>query len=126
MVTFFTGLLFSQDSFGGGGFTEQGNKLSEALYDELMKTRVCSDVRMCRNALQMYRADGKRIHMNMYGQTDTLLASKVAIFYIEKGMKITGGMPITFKVFPAPKEHYLGLKSIFGKDEEILKLELNK
>lgn len=126
LVIFFTSLVFSQASFAGGGYSEQGTALSKALYKELIKQGICTDNQMCWNHLQMYRQDGKRIHLNMYGQKDTLLASKVAAFFVEKGLKITDGMPITFKVFPAQKEHYLGLKSIFGNNEEILKLELNK
>ena len=126
LVIFFTSLVFSQASFAGGGFTEQGDALSEALYDELIKTRACSDDLMCTRSLQIYRADGKRIHLNMYGQKDTVLASIVVSFFIEKGLKITRGMPISLKVFSGPKSQYLGLKSIFGKNEEILKLELNK
>ena len=73
----------------------------------------------------MYREDGDRIYLNMYAQTDMNLSGIVVKFIVEKGIKITGGMPITLRVFHKPKTQYLGLKSIFGKDESI-KLEINK
>ena len=127
LVTFLVGLLFSQVSFAGGGFTEQGNKLSEALYNELIKKRVCTDNHACFDALQMYGADSKRIYLSMYGQKNMLFASEVVTFLIEKGLKITDGMPITLKVFPAPQSYYLGFfKGLFGNNDEVMKLELNK
>ena len=126
-ITLLSALLFSELSFAGAGFTEQGNALTAALYDELVKQKVCSiNTQLSTCSLQMLRADGKRIHLNMYGQTDTLLASKVAAFLVEKGIIITRGMPITLKVFPAPKTEYLGLKSVFGLTDATLKLEINK
>ena len=129
MVAFVAGLFFSQALLAGGRFTEQGNKLSEALYNELVKKGICSaDTHACAKPFQMYREDdGNRIYLNLYGQKDMLLASKIVEFYVKKGLKITDGMPITFKVFPEPKEHYLGFfKGLFGNNEQSLKLELNK
>lgn len=126
-ITFASALFFSQPASAGAGFSEQGNALSKALYNDLLKKGICTNVRACAESLQMYREDGKRIYVNMYGQKNTILASKVAAFYIEKGLNITGGMPITLKVFTGPKTQYLGLiKGLFGNNEEILKLELNK
>jgi hypothetical protein len=127
ILTLLVGLLCSEASFADAGYTEQGNALTKALKEDLIQQGICSlDTRLPTCDLQMYRADGKRIHLNMYGQTDTILASKVAAFLVEKGLKISRGMPITLKVFSAPKSKYLGLKSIFSKNDELLKLELNK
>jgi hypothetical protein len=126
VITMLAALLFSELSFAGAGFAEQGNALSKALYEELVKKRVCSDLKECHQSIQLYREDGKRIFLNLYGQKDTKLASKIVAFYIEKGLKITGGMPITFKVFPGPKTQYLGFfRGMFSNDGETLRLELN-
>jgi hypothetical protein len=127
ILSLLTGLFYWKTSFAGSSYSEQGNDLTRALKENLIKQGFCSlDTRLPTCSLQMYRADGKRIHLNMYGQTDTILASKVAAFLVENGIKITKGMPITLKVFSAPKTEYLGLKSIFSKNDEFLKLALNK
>ena len=117
------GLL--ENSMAGGKFSDQGNALYKSLHDELIAKSVCTNFQNCSDALQMYGEDGDRIYLNMYAQTDMNLSGIVVKFIVEKGIKITGGMPITLRVFHKPKTQYLGLKSIFGKDESI-KLEINK
>jgi hypothetical protein len=124
VITLLAALIFSELSFAG--YSDQGDALSQALYEDLVKKRVCSNMPACSQMLQMYGSDGKRILLNMYAQKDTVLVSKVVAFLVEKGLKISRGMPITLKVFSAPKSKYLGLKSISSKNDEFLKLELNK
>lgn len=118
------GLSVSGESMAGGRFSNQGNALSKALLDELMRKGVCTDNQSCSNATQMYREDGDRIYLNMYGQTDPSLGITVARFILENGLRVADGMPITLRVYSTPKSQEVG--SIFRKKVEIIKLEVNK
>lgn len=114
-------------SMAGSGFSDQGNALYKALNEHLMAQGVCKDYQTCHNAHQIFSEEsGAHIYFNMYGQTDKALASTVAGFLVAKGLKITGGMPITLHVFSGPHEQYQGLKRIFGASGESIKLEINK
>ena len=90
----FAGLTVSGESMAGGRFSNQGNVLYKALLDELMRQGVCTDNQSCSNATQMYREDGDRIYLNMYGQTDPRLGITVAKFILENGLRLADGMPI--------------------------------
>lgn len=114
------------NSMGGDKFSNQGNVLHKALIEELVKQKVCEDHQSCFNILQMYREDGDRIYLNMYAQTDKRLSTIVAKFIVEKGLGASNGMPITLRIYSSPKSFHLGFKSIFNKDEETIKLEVNK
>ena len=111
---------------GGDKFSNQGNALHKALIEELVKQKVCEDHQSCFNILQMYGEDGDRIYLNMYAQADKRLSSIVAKFIVEKGLGASSGMPITLRIYSHPKSFQLGLRSIFNKDEEAIKLEVNK
>lgn len=111
---------------GGDKFSSQGNALYKALLDELIKGGICTDNQSCFDALQMYREDGDRIYMNMYAQTDNSLSAIVAKFIMENGLRITGGMPITLRIYVEPKSQHLGWKSVFGINQEAVKLEVGK
>ena len=126
MVAFLGGLLFSPATFARSELTGRSNALAKALSTELIKQGICIDSQTCWAYLQMERKEGKKIYLNLYGQKNTLLASKIANFLVEKGLKITGEIPITFKVFSEPKTHYQGVKSMFVNNKELLQLELNK
>ncbi len=111
----------------GSGFSEKGNSLYKALNEYLIVQGFCKDNQTCHNAHQIFREDGgDRIYFNMYGQTDKKLSSTVASFLVSNGLQITAGMPITLFVFEGPKTQYLGFKAIFSKNQESIKLEINK
>lgn len=116
-------------SIASDGSSPQGSALTKALFDQLKAQGVCKDNRSCNDALQMYREDGKRIYLNMYSQKDKKLASIVAEFLVARGLQITGGLPITLRVYPDPKTQYLGPVgnlAIIGVTPESIKLEINK
>ena len=127
VVFLFTYFGMTGASMAGSGFSDQGNALYKALNEHLMAQGVCKDYQTCHNVHQIYSEEsGDHIYFNMYGQTDKALASIVAGFLVAKGLKITGGMPITLHVFFGPHEQYQGLKRIFGASGESIKLEINK
>jgi hypothetical protein len=114
-------------SMAGSGFSEQGNALYKALNEHLISKGICKDNRSCHNAHQIFSEDGGgHIYLNMYGQTDRALASTITEFLVARGLKITGGMPITLHVFFGPHEQYQGFKRIFGASGESIKLEISK
>lgn len=117
---------FLGNSMGGDKFSSQGNALYKSLLNELIRQGICTDSQTCFNALQMYGEDGDRIYMNMYAQTDRHLGAIVASFILKSGLTVTGGMPITLRIFRGPKSQYLGIKSLVGRNEESVKLEVNK
>lgn len=114
-------------AMGGDKFSEQGNSLIKALIGQLINEGVCKDIRSCNDILQMYREDDNgRVYLNMYGQTDTALTSKVISFLVTHGTKITGGLGITLHVFSGSHEHNHGVKQLFRRSQEVIKLEINK
>ena len=123
LLSFFS---YVEQARAGSIFSQEAEMLINALHKDLIKKRVCDNDFMCSEMLQTLTEGNKRIYLNMYGQTDTVLASYVVAFFIEKGKIITGGIPITLRVFPKPKTEYMGLKYAFGSNEYLIKLELNK
>jgi hypothetical protein len=127
VILLFAFLGMTEVSMGGSGFSEQGNALYKALNEHLVAKGVCKDHQTCHNAHQIYREDGGgHIYFNMYGQSDKALASTVAEFLVANGLKITGNMPITLRVFEGPKTQYLGFKAMINRSQESIKLEINK
>ena len=120
------GLGASGESMGGDKFSIQGNALHAALIEDLVKQGVCGDHQSCFNVLQIFGEDGDRIYLNMYAQTDRHLGAIVARFFIEHGLKASGGMPITLRIYSDPKSKYLRFKSMFNRGDEFVKLEINK
>ena len=125
MLPFLIWLVLNQGCIPRG-FTEQGNSAYNGLIDNLIQQEICSDPRSCSDLLQMYREDGERIYLSMYGHTDLSLPTTVSLFFLENGLKLSSGMPITLKVFSEPKSEHLGLKGIFSQNNVAMKLELNK
>lgn len=110
----------------GEKYSEQGHALSKALVVELVKEKICVDVKACAEMLQMYGEDGDRIHLHIYSQTNRSFVSAVSRYLIESGLKVTGGVPITLLAFPGSHAQYMGIKAAFGSKEYAIKLEINK
>ena len=119
-------LAFSTTAMSGERFSEQGSELYRRLVDDLVKNANCRSVQECGIRLQIFGEDGDRVNFNMYAQVDNSLCVKVVEFLLIKGLAITRGIPITLKVYSAPKAQYTGFKSLFSKDEAFLRLEVNK
>ena len=120
-------LGMTEIAMAGSGFSEQGNALSKALKDYLITQGICKDYLSCNKQLQIYRSDtSEHIYLFMYGQTDKTLSGIVAGFVVAHGFKITGGMPITLRVFEGPITQYLGFIAMVSKSQESIKLEINK
>jgi hypothetical protein len=129
MATIFFVTYFGtmEASMAGSSFSDQGNALYKAMNEHLMLKGICHDDQSCHNLHQIFREDGgEHVYFNMYGQKNKDLASVVVAFLVSSGLKITDGMPITLRVFEGPKTQYLGIKSMIGKSQEIIKLEIKK
>ncbi|MCY7306703.1 MAG: hypothetical protein LH632_11245 [Rhodoferax sp.] len=87
-ISIFCFFSFIGNVISGEKFSDQGNTLTQLMYEELIYKGICSDRQSCFNLLQMYREDGDRIYLNMYTQTNMSLISIVAQFILEKGIKL--------------------------------------
>lgn len=110
----------------GDKFSEPGNSLYSAILDNIKQHNLCSTNQDCFNILKIYREDGDRIHLNMYGQKNRTVSSLVTDFLIKNGIAITKGKPITLTVFEQEKDQTTGIKSITIKTEPSIRLEINK
>ena len=110
----------------GDKFSSQGKALYKSLLDEVIGQGICPGPQACSDVLQLYSEDGDRVYMNMYGQADKTLGAIVAKFLLENGTRLTDGVPITLRIYPAQKSKYAGLGSIFGAAGESVVLEINK
>lgn len=114
-----------ENSMSGDKFSSQGNALYKSILDELIRQGVCSDNQSCSNALRLYSEDGDRIYMNMYGQTDKRLGSVVAKHIIENGIGLTGGVPITLRIYASQKSENTGFRSFIKRGASVT-LEIDK
>ncbi len=126
LVLIISGFSCIEQSLAGSPSSPYVDTLKIELIKVLIRDHVCENDQICREMLYMPTEGYSRIYLNMYGQTDTVLASHVAAFFVEKGLKITEGTPIALRVFPKPKDDYMGLRYAFGSNDYLMKLELNK
>ena len=107
-------------------FSEPENVLYKNLIEELVKQDVCKDRSSCANQISLYRRSGSRVYFNLYNQTDRTTAAIVGKFLVQNGIKLSNNMPITFKAYSTPKKGYLDLDYYFGREKELLKLDIEK
>ncbi len=120
----FLGSFYIEPSIAGGATPDATYELKEALRKTLVKQGLCLNIEDC--VSMSHEGSTKRIYLNLYDQIDKKLASHIVDFFIQEGIKITGGIPISFRVFPKDKEEYLGLRYTFGSNDYLIKLEINK
>lgn len=128
LASMLSGFSYMEQSIAGGFSSPYSDKLIDGLIDYLIKHDVCDSDSTCGKMIQTRTEGTKRIYINMYGQTDLVVASHAVAFFIEQAPKITEGTPTTLHVYPKTKDEYMnkGFKYAFGNNEYLIKLELNK
>ena len=121
----FLGFSYIEKSIAGL-YSQEGDQLLNELVENLIKENVCKNISQCNEMLWMWRRDGKKIELSMYEQTDSFLSSHVTSFFIQHGIKITKGMPITLIIYSEPKTEYLDLKHFFINNGHLIKLDIKK
>lgn len=124
LLVFLSFLSHPEKATAGNATPEQIYTLKEALRKKLVKEGICLNIDDC--APMLHEGSNKRIYLNLYGQTDQKLSSYIIDFFIQEGIKITEGIPISLRVFPKVKDEYLGLKYTFGSNDYLIKLDINK
>jgi hypothetical protein len=89
----------------GEQYREQGNALSKAIFQELIKTGLCKDTNDVIGKLPMYGGHGNQINFSIYKPDRKILAATIE-FLIAHGFEITGGVPIAIRVYPKSREEY--------------------
>lgn len=127
-LIYFLGSVYSEQSLAGGGYSDYSDLLIDGLIEYLIKHKICDSDRSCGKMIQTRTEGSKRIYINMYGQTNTIVTSNAVAFFIEEALKISEGTPVTLSAYPKPNDEYMnkGFKYAFGNNEYIINLELNK
>jgi hypothetical protein len=99
--------FFFTASWAGGGYSEEGDALSEALRKHIISVGICTAADDCAKVIQILRRDGKTIEMNLYAATDPVVVREVFGFVAANGLRISNGKAITLNAFPKPKESYV-------------------
>lgn len=107
-------------------YSKQGDLLYSALFNELMKQKLCSSFEDCVAKVPIYAENGDRVHFHIYACKDRNILAKTIEYIIRNGIIITKGVPINVLIFQETKEESLKSDGFFGKKKEIISLEINK
>ena len=108
----------------GEKYSKEGHALAKKVYEVLIQHGYCTEIRDCNKKLTIAGEHGNRVNIHLYGVTDRKLISIVFNMVLNEGPEITGGAPITLRVYPRPNSEYMGFKS-FSK-EPIITMEINQ
>lgn len=122
----FVGTFVAVPIINGSRFSEPENVLYKNLIEELVNQKICQDASSCPTQISLYRRSGSRAYFNLYNQTDRTTAAIIGKFLVLNGIKLSNNMPITFKAYSTPKKGYLDLGYYFGREEELLRLDIEK
>ncbi len=106
----------------GEKYREQGNALSKAIYQELIKTGLCKDNNNVIGKLPMYGGHGNQVNFSIYKPDRKILAATFE-FLIAHGIEITGGVPIAIRIYPKSREEY---GNIVISPKPAIQLEINE
>lgn len=107
----------------GGGYSEENILLSKSINSHLIEEGFCSSPRECHKKLDLYGAEGEQIHFLLYGQENRKMIAAFIEFSIDKGIAITGGKPISIRVFPKRRKEY---GSFFFSPKDIINVEIKE
>jgi len=110
----------------GEKYSKEGKALGKKVFEVLHQQGYCSntDPTDCYKKQLLFGDYGNRVNLHLYGVTDRKTLSTIFAMVLSEGSEITGGAPITIRVYPRPKNEYLGFKS-FSK-EPIIAMEINQ
>ncbi len=108
----------------GEKYSKEGNALGKKMYDVLLQQGYCADLKDCHKKEALFGEHGNRVNLHLYGVTDRKLLSIIFAMVLSEGSEITGGAPITIRVYPRPNKEYLGFKSL--TKEPIITMEINQ
>ncbi len=101
----------------GDNYTEQGNKLSISIINELVNLGFCSAPTDCIKKLDIYGGHDNRVNFEIYNAKDKKMLASFIEFAITNGILITNGIPIEIKVYPKFRSEY---GNRFLKDKPII------
>lgn len=90
----------------GDKYSEQGNKLSISITNELVKLGFCSTPTDCIKKLDIYGGHDNRVNFEIYNAKDRKMLASFIEFAVDNGLKITNGIPIAIKVYPKLRSEY--------------------
>ncbi len=123
VVFFVFGVICSMSLGCVEKYRDQGNLLSKESNKYLISRGFCSVPQECNKKLGAYAGHGNRINYSIYIKNNRAMIAAFVGFVIEKGFKISKGIPITIRVYPKTREEY---GSFFFKPKEIIKVEVNQ
>jgi hypothetical protein len=109
----------------GEKYSKEGHALSKKVYEVFLQQGYCTDVNDCYKKEYFFGEHGNRVNIHLYGVTDRKLISTVFAMVLNEGSEVTGGAPITIRVYPRPKKEYMVGFKTFTK-EPIITMEINQ
>ncbi len=89
----------------GEPYRNEGDKLNEEIHKELIAQKMCNSTRECNQVFRASSSHDSQLNYSVYAPNKLVLATAFKVV-IEKGMKITNGVPISIKVYPKTREEY--------------------
>lgn len=106
----------------------QGRALANEIDNELIHREICKDSRDCFNKLAIYGEHGNHVNFNLYdvgSGNKRVITAIVVEMIVNRGLNITGGIPIAVQAFEKSHDEYTNFKNFFSKKPAI-KLEVSR
>jgi glutamate-1-semialdehyde aminotransferase len=108
----------------GERYTKEGGELSAEINKELIAQGFCSSPKECNQILRTYVGHGNHVNYSIYAPQNKSALAAVFKLLIERGMKITHGVPISVIVYPNTREEYGN--TLFYSPEPSIILEIKQ
>ena len=80
--------------------------LQRATLNHLVDSKLCDNLGDCAQKIHLYTDEGRQIYVSLYDQPDNHFAGPIAKFYVQQGLDLTDGRPVTFAVFRKGRSEY--------------------
>jgi hypothetical protein len=93
-------------------FREQGHALVTAMHQELIQQNLApSDFNGFLKEVPLYGGHGDKVNLTIYKPDRNALAA-IFKFLVVHGLEVTGGVPISIRVYPKSREEYGNIISL--------------
>lgn len=106
----------------GEKYSVQGHLLFQEIHKHLINSGICISKKECYKKFEIYGGHGNRVNFSVYNQKDNKELTQLIGFIVERGYKITGGVPISVSVYPKIRADY---GNILISPKPMMTLEIN-
>ena len=124
-----TTTLLCPSAKAGGYISDKTDDLVAKTFIYLIKNGYCPNKESCSKEEHVFFfvEESTRIYLNIYDQLDNLIAGGIAKFFLDEGLRITEGKPISLGVFRGLHSEYEGLSNaFFRRRHAALELEVSQ